>query len=73
MEMKISNMAIEFVSNETQSIEKELIRLQMYVFDKLLCISIVWMCNYSGKYSRETPFLKFEEGLIRLFITFQIQ
>lgn len=58
MEMKISNMAIEFVSNETQSIEKELIRLQIYVFDKLLCI---WMCNYSGKYSRETPFLKFEE------------
>lgn len=39
MEMKISNMAIEFVSNETQSIEKELIRLQIYVFDKLLCIS----------------------------------
>lgn len=38
MEMEISNMAIEFVSNETQSIEKEL-RLQIYVFDKLLCIS----------------------------------
>lgn len=56
MEMKISNMAIEFVSNETQSIEKELIRLQIYVFDKLLCISY-----YSGKYSCETPFLKFEE------------
>lgn len=39
MEMKISNMAIEFVSNETQSIEKELIRLQIYAFDKLLCNS----------------------------------
>lgn len=39
MEMIISNMAIEFVSNETQSIEKELIRLEIYVFDKLLCIS----------------------------------
>lgn len=32
-------IAIEFVSNETQSIEKELLRLQIYVFDKLLCIS----------------------------------
>lgn len=57
MEMKISNMAIEFVSNETQSIEKTSnLRVR-----QVIVYFIVWMCNYSGKYSRETPFLKFEE------------
>lgn len=74
MEMKISNMAIEFVSNETQSIKKELIlKTSNLRVRQVIVYFIVWMCNYSGKYSRETPFLKFEEGLIRLFITFQIQ
>lgn len=63
MEMKISNMAIEFVSNETQSIEKELInnKTSNLRVRQVIVYFIVWMCNYSGKYSRETPFLKFEE------------
>lgn len=73
MEMKISNMAIEFVSNETQSIKKELIlKTSNLRVRQVIVYFIVWMCNYSGKYNRETPILKFEEGLIRLFITFQI-